>query len=58
MMIKESNSKFLKLRCKCKNEQIVFGKCSTVVNCLVCNQVIAEPTGGKTNVKARLLEVL
>ncbi len=57
-IIKESTSKFLKLRCKCKNEQMVFGKCSTAVHCLVCDQVLAEPTGGKTNVKVRLLEVL
>lgn len=57
--INEPTSKFVKIRCpKCKNEQIVFGKASTVIKCLVCAKVLAEPTGGKSKVKARILEVL
>ena len=33
----EPISKFVKVRCpKCKNEQIIFGKVSTTVECLVC----------------------
>jgi small subunit ribosomal protein S27e len=59
MMRRELNSKFIKVRCpKCKNEQVVFGKAARIVNCLVCGRVIAEPTGGKIKVKARILEVL
>ena len=58
-IIKEPNSKFLKLRCpKCKNEQIVFGKASSKVKCLVCDKDILDPTGGKGKIKARILEVL
>jgi small subunit ribosomal protein S27e len=58
-MIKEPNSKFIKVRCaKCKNEQVVFGKASSNVSCLVCGKELAGPTGGKTKVKARILEVL
>jgi len=58
-MRKETTSKFLKVRCsKCKNEQIVFGKPSTLVNCLVCSSELTEPTGGKGRIKARVLEVL
>ncbi|MFH1174258.1 MAG: 30S ribosomal protein S27e [archaeon] len=57
--INASTSKFIKVRCpKCKNEQIAFGKSSTNVTCLVCEKVIAEPTGGKCRVRARILEVL
>ncbi|HLF54938.1 MAG TPA: 30S ribosomal protein S27e [Candidatus Nanoarchaeia archaeon] len=57
--MKETESKFVKIRCpKCKNEQIMFGKASSIVNCLVCSKVLAEPTGGKSRVKARVLEVL
>ena len=57
--VKEPTSKFIKVRCpKCKNEQIVFGKSSTKINCLVCSRQLAEPTGGKTKIKARILEVL
>lgn len=59
MKMRESTSKFIKVRCpKCKNEQIVFGKSSTKVSCLVCGKVLAESTGGKSKVKARILEVL
>lgn len=58
-MVESSNSKFVKLRCtKCKNEQVVFGKASSKVTCLVCGKELAEPTGGKTKVKSRILEVL
>ncbi len=57
--IKDPTSKFIKIRCpKCKNEQITFGKTATNVDCLVCGKVLAEPTGGKSRVKARILEVL
>jgi len=57
--MKESDSKFIKIRCpKCKNEQIVYGKASTTVLCLVCGKELAEPTSGRTRVKARVLEVL
>ncbi len=57
--IKEPVSKFVKIRCpKCKNEQIMFGKASSNVKCLVCGKILAEPTGGKSKIKARILEVL
>ena len=55
----EPTSKFVKVRCpKCKNEQIIFGKVSTKVECLVCNKTLAEPTGGKSKIKSKILEVL
>ena len=57
--IRETKNKFVKIRCpKCKNEQIMFGKASTTVLCLVCGKELADPTGGKSRVKARVLEVL
>ena len=58
-IIKEPESRFIKVRCpKCKNEQIIYGKPSTKIKCLVCEKVLAEPTGGKGRIKARILEVL
>ena len=58
-MKKNQNSKFIKIRClKCKNEQIVFGKPSSKVKCLVCSKILVEPTGGKGTVKSKILEVL
>lgn len=57
--MRETSSKFIKIQCpKCKNEQIVFGKASTTVACLICGKELASPTGGKSLVKARVLEVL
>lgn len=57
--MKEPTSKFVKIRCpKCKNEQIMFGKASAKVKCLVCGKQLAEPLGGKSKIKARILEVL
>ena len=57
--VKEPVSKFIKIRCpKCKNEQIMFGKTSTEVKCLVCSKELAASTGGKSKIKARILEVL
>lgn len=59
MLQKEPISKFVKVRCpKCKNEQVIFGKSSTEVKCLVCDKVLAKPTGGKSMIKVRILEVL
>lgn len=49
----------MKVRCaKCKNEQTIYSNASTVVMCLVCNKELALPTGGKTNITGRVLEVL
>lgn len=55
----KEGSNFIKVRCnKCKNEQIIFGKASIKINCLVCGELIATPTGGKAKIEARILEVL
>ena len=47
--------RFLKVMCKCKNEQVIFDKPASVVRCLVCNEVLAEPTGGKACIKTKVL---
>ncbi|MDD5650344.1 MAG: 30S ribosomal protein S27e [Candidatus Nanoarchaeia archaeon] len=57
--MKEPSSRFIKVKCNgCKNEQIIFGKISSQVNCLVCGAPVAEPTGGKSKIKAKVMEVL
>lgn len=49
-------SKFVKVSCgKCKKEQVVFESPASVVKCLSCGEVIAEPTGGKGKFKAKVL---
>ncbi len=53
------NSKFVKVRCKkCKNEQVIFENSSSKINCLVCEEVIATPSGGKCNINTKVLEVI
>lgn len=59
MLQREVTSRFVKVRCpKCKNEQIIYSKVSSIVNCLVCEKALAEPSGGKSWIKSRVLEVL
>ena len=52
-------SRFLKVKCKkCRNEQIVFNRDSMEVKCLVCESVLAKPTGGQAEILTNVLEVL
>jgi small subunit ribosomal protein S27e len=45
-------AKFIKVKCKCGNEQIVFERAATEVKCLVCGRIIARPTGGRVALEA------
>jgi small subunit ribosomal protein S27e len=50
------SGKFIKVKCeKCKNEQVIFEKAASQVKCLVCGEVLAEPSGGKAKIKAKML---
>jgi len=54
-----TKSKFLRVKCTdCGNEQVIFGSASTVVRCVVCSRTLAEPTGGKAEVKTQIIEVI
>ena len=47
---------FLKVKCeKCKNQQVIFDKPAIEVKCLVCNEVLAKPTGGRAELKVKSL---
>lgn len=49
-------SRFIRVVCrKCANEQIIYNKAATVVKCLQCGEVLAEPTGGEAFVKGRVV---
>ena len=38
---------FVTVQCSdCENEQVVFEKASSTVNCAVCGTTLATPTGG------------
>ncbi|MBI2579773.1 MAG: 30S ribosomal protein S27e [Candidatus Aenigmarchaeota archaeon] len=52
-------SRFLRVKCKkCKNEQIIFDKACNEVKCLICETVLAKPTGGHAELKTNVIEVL
>lgn len=54
----QPKSKFLKVKCKCKNEQTIFNKAATTVKCLVCGAVLAEPRGGLAEIKTTVVEAM
>ncbi|MFO7966896.1 MAG: 30S ribosomal protein S27e [Archaeoglobaceae archaeon] len=55
----EKRSKFIKVKCPdCENNQIIFDYASTVVKCLVCGRTLSEPTGGRSEIKAEVTEVI
>jgi len=59
MKKREPDSKFLKVKCsKCRNEQIIFNKAATVVKCLVCEKILAEPTGGRAVIHSKIIQTL
>lgn len=52
----KEESKFLKVRCQdCENEQILFSKASTPIECNICGRTLAEPTGGKSEIKTKVV---
>ena len=56
MKDKGPSSSFLKVKCtKCKNEQIIFDKAATKVDCIVCGEELAKTTGGKIKITAKVI---
>jgi len=57
--IRITKSKFVRVRCpKCENEQVIFGKATTIAKCNKCNTPLTKATGGKAKLRAKVLEVL
>lgn len=58
-LIPKPESNFVRVKCpKCGNEQVIFDKPSLAPHCSVCDEVLAEPTGGKAKLRAEVLQVL
>jgi len=58
-MSDEKHSKFLKVKCNdCDSEQIIFNKSNLQINCPVCGSTLAVNTGGKTEIKGKIIGVL
>lgn len=54
-----TRAQFVKVKCgDCSNEQVVFNRPSTKVNCLACGAVLVSPTGGEGKFKAEILSTL
>ncbi len=52
-------SKFLRVRCRgCEGEQIVFSHTSNLIKCRNCGEVLAEPKGGKADIKGIVISEL
>ena len=55
-LLMDMASRFIRVKClKCKNEQSIFERPASIVKCLVCGEVLAEPTGGIGKIKAKIL---
>ncbi|MGC8849675.1 MAG: 30S ribosomal protein S27e [Candidatus Bathyarchaeia archaeon] len=58
-LIPRPRSLFLRVKCNsCGNEQIIFNRASTLIRCKVCDEVLAEPTGGKARIKGEAVQEL
>lgn len=58
-LIPRPRSLFIKVKCaKCANEQIIFNRGSTYVKCSICEELLAEPTGGLLNLRAEVVQEL
>ncbi len=53
-----TRSKFLRVKCDCSNEQVIFGNSKSVVKCVVDGTTLAEPAGDKAQVFAKILKIL
>lgn len=51
-------SKFLRIKCKCGNEQVTFSHATTQVNCLVCGSGLGTPTGSRLALHCKVVQVL
>lgn len=50
---------FYRVACPdCGGEQIVFGRASTEVNCLVCGHRLVQPTGGEAAIEGDVVETV
>lgn len=50
--------KYLKVKCKCGAEQVVFSHTTSIVNCNSCKEPLAHPSGGAAVVHGDVVEEL
>lgn len=50
---------FLRVRCpECGNEQIIFEKAASIVECASCGEVLGQPTGGHSALSAEVVDIV
>lgn len=50
---------FYRVECQeCGNEQTIFSRASSEVECLVCGEALATPQGGQAEIEAEVIEEL
>ncbi len=52
------SGKFLKVKCKCGSEQVMFSHATAVVNCQGCNEALSHPTGATAIIGGEVAEEL
>ena len=57
--IPKPGSRFLLVRCNgCRSEQVIFGCASTIIRCIICNEILAVPGKRKAKVRTKIVQVL
>lgn len=51
-------SKFLRVKCDCGEERILFNKATRVIKCDKCEKVLLKPAGGKATITSKVIETL
>jgi len=58
-MANERRGNFLKVKClDCDNEQIVFDRAASTVQCIICGKTLVKSLGGKAKITAHIDSVL
>lgn len=59
MALQNTNGNFLKVKCMdCGNQQVVFDRAASVVQCIICGKTLVKPKGGKSQITSQIVEVL
>ena len=58
-LIPRPKSTFLRVKClNCGDEKIIFSHTVYTINCNTCGDELAEPKGGKANIKGEIIGYL
>ena len=58
-VIQNTNGNFLRVKCMdCGNQQVVFDRAASVVQCIICGKTLVKPKGGKSQITSKIVEVL